>query len=316
MSARGLLLGAVLAVCAAAPAQARDPRGFKGTVEIFHTMEPRAAPGATADGYLNFRGFYNVRGVRSRGRGAAPRTYILYGAGEEDVVSQASFKRSDPESSAEYTFKARSEGVVRLLRRPRGPRQTGGLGLRLRSGGRFMLYLGQLDGGEQGVPLHYELSRSDSQHCITHPAFGTGEMRYSHGVFTSATTRLCPDQEPSEPRRVGSPSRGQTIWGANVWAPSSQPVKQNLCRRFTSGSQNLSVCGKRRRGGLVQGRFAQDGGEPHLVPGGCPFEPWGAARRGPLDGIHTACSVMPVGNADWAAYTGVRWKLRPFGSSP
>ena len=306
MSVRGLCVGAGLAVAAAAPAQAADPRGYAGTLEIYHSMEPRGGSGTTADGYVNFRGFYNVRGVRARGR----RTYILYGAGEEEVTARAAFKRSDAEGSAEYTFQAQSEGVVRLLRRPRGARETGGLGLSLRPGGRFRLHLGQLDGGEQGVPLRYELSRSDSQKC---PRLGSGKgvMRYRDGVFESAVTQPCPDQEPSQPRREGKPARGSSIWGANVWAPSSQAEKHDLCRRVTSGAQNLSICGRRRRGGLLQGRLAQNAGDALVVPGGCPFQPWGAARRGPLDGIHIACSVMPIGVPDWEAYTSMRWKLRP-----
>jgi hypothetical protein len=302
-----LALAAALAALTACAAAAAAPRGYDGTLEITHHMQARADQDVEAEGFVSVRGSYRLRGFRWRGPG-----YLMLGSGEERVNALANFTKSDPENSSAYQFRASSRGTVHLVSRPRRARQTSGLILRLLPRGRFALSLIPLDAGQPGNPLEYVMSRSDRQSCITSPAFRSGEMSYENGRFEAVERSRCPDEEPSPDRREGRAVKGHTIWGANVWASHANPIRQDFCRHVTTGNQNLTLCGRVRDGGHLRGRVAQDGGNPHFVQGGCPFEPWGpGGLPHPLDGIGTACTVMPIGGPDWATTTRLRWKLRP-----
>lgn len=304
-----LAAAALLGIGLPGVAIAADPRGFQGRLVIRHFMEARADDGVAVDGSVDFRGVYELRGFRYRGPGGGPRSYLLQGSGRERLSALANFTKSDPEGSSRYRFSASSNGEVRLVPRPRRARQTSALLLRLRPGGRFELALTPLEGGEPGVPLKYALFRSDEQSCIVEPGTRAGESFYEDGVYSSFYRQPCPNEEGgSTDPRVGKP-RQHTIWGADVWASSANAIKQDFCRHITTGTQDLTLCGRIGRGAALRGQAKQDAGNPHFVPGGCPFRPF---RPHPIkDGVGHACTVMPVGNPDWKVDTSLSWNLTP-----
>lgn len=317
-------LAAVLAATGAGVAAAADPAGFRGTLTIRHEFHPGpVTPEFLQSSRLegDFLGTYRLRGRRWRSRFAPPRSYLLTGRGHEELGLSRDDVKQDGSGTSRLFFGARAEGNVRLLRRPKGPRETSGLILRLRPRGRFTLELVPLRGHGDGLPLDFGLNREDVQDCFVGPGTRRGVQTYRNGVFQIREVARCPDEEPAEPVTVGAP-RQPTIWGANVWAPPESGFWQpNVCRGRVSNLPVLRVCGRVRDDGMRGAREVGGknvvGGSPYgyPTPGICAFfprGPRGAELPPPTDGLYEACSRMDLG-ADWNRRTVVRWSFRPVG---
>jgi hypothetical protein len=321
----GCFAAAALAAGATnAPAAAADPAAFRGTLTVTHEFHPgpitpEFVQTSNVDG--EFVGTYRLRGRRWRSRFAPPRSYLLTGRGQEELGLIREDVKQGEGGTARLTFGARANGAVRFVRRPNGPRETSGLILRLRPRGRFTLELIPLKGHGAGVPLEYGLNREDEQSCFSTPGTRRGRQLYTRGVFQTIELARCPDEEPSDPIRVGVPSN-PTIWGANVWAPPEAGFWQpDICRGRVAALPTLRVCGRvrgsRMKGTSLVGGRNVVGGSRHGYPtnGICAFFPGGpnaADLPPPTDGLYDACSRMDLGT-DWNRRTVVRWNLRPTG---
>ena len=319
----GSLAAGVAALGASAAAAAADPRGFRGALTITHEFHPgpRSADLTSSRTDGRFTGTYSLRGRRWQSRFAPPRSYLLTGTGREELALSREDVKQGPGGSARLFFAARAEGNVRFVRRPRGPRETSGLILRLRPRGRFTLELIALKGHGDGHPLVFGLTRDDEQDCVTVPGSRRGTQIYERGVYQTRELQRCPDEEPSDPINIGS-TRQPRIWGANVWAPPEAGFWQpDICHGRVSSLPVLRICGRvrgnRMRGSRIVGGRNVVGGSPHgyPTPGICAFFPGGpqaADLPPPTDGLYEACSRMDLG-ADWNRRTVVRWNFRPTG---
>jgi hypothetical protein len=318
---RVVLAGCALAALVAAGPATAAPAGFRGTLSIAHSFAvlpttPGLQSEVTGPG---LRATYHLSGRRSRSRFAPPNSYLMTGRGHEELDLRRRDLKQGEGGTADLTFVAQAAGEVRLLRRPDGPRETSGLVLRLRPGGRFTLELIPLLGGENGLPLEYTIDRSDSQDCVTTPGTMAGRQTYSRGVFSVREIQHCPDGEPFGGQRIGRPT-SPTIWGANVWAPPEAGFWQpDVCRGTVSYLRVLRVCGRVRDGrmagrSVVGGRNVVDGGRlGYPTRGLCAFFPRGGRGEelpDPTDGIYEGCSRIDLG-ADWHRRTVVRWSFRP-----
>jgi hypothetical protein len=208
---------------------------------------------------------------------------------------------AQPEGSrSRFELRASADGAVRLGIRGH-PREAGSLVLQLLPKGRFTLALTGLEGGGEGLPLSFGMTRDDTQVCVPPPGSRHGVSSYGAGVYQADELERCPGEEAASPRRQGS-THAQSIWGMSVWATLLVTGdRPDLCHGRAGLMLNRYICG-RMTGRGIRGHEQID----LVLAGACPFEPLVDPIQDP---VGEACTIMPIGSPEWRATLVLSWDL-------